>query len=151
MCTPQIGSRTNSRAPCSACKLPVGVNGSRFWPGCSKPEINRPARRTPHDTITTQNKNLINRAKKVIAYSVTASVFSTSLMMLSEFQSASAERQRRPIAGTHQGRGKPSVCKVKRARQTKRCNFSKLQRAPQRHKDQHHGRQKPLSQLLSKT
>src|ERR1700736_277199 len=74
MCTPQMGSRTSRRAFCPAFKSPVGSNGSRLWPGCSKPEINRPARRTPHETITTQNKNLINRARKVIAYSATASL-----------------------------------------------------------------------------
>ena len=98
MCTPQIGSRTNWRAPCSAFKSPLGVNGSLLWPGCSKPERNRPARRTPHDTITTQNKNLINRARKFIANSATASVLIYRLMMMSELPSSSAEKQRQPIA-----------------------------------------------------
>jgi hypothetical protein len=69
MCTPQMGSRTSSRPLCSAFKSPVGFNGSRVRWGCSRAEINRPARRTPHETITTRNKNLINRARKVIAYS----------------------------------------------------------------------------------
>jgi hypothetical protein len=74
MCTPQIGSRTSRRAPWSLFKSPADFNGSRVRPGCSKPEINRPARRTPHETITTQKKNLINRARKVIAFSATASI-----------------------------------------------------------------------------
>jgi hypothetical protein len=74
MCTPQTGSRTNRRAPCSAFKSAVGFNGSRVRPGWTKREINRPARRTPHEAITTQIKNLINRARKVIAYSAIASL-----------------------------------------------------------------------------
>src|ERR1700730_15658614 len=98
-CTPQTGSRTSRRAFCPASKSLVVFNGSRLWPGCNKPEISRPARRTPHETITTQNKILINRAKKVIALLCNARLVSIyELMMMSEFQSASAERQRRPIA-----------------------------------------------------
>src|ERR1700736_4717058 len=127
MCTPQMGSRTSRRAFCPAFKSPVGSNGSRLWPGCSEPEISRPARRTPHETITTQNKNLINRARKVIAYS--------AIRVGIHLRANDDERAPIGVGGKAttansqeltKGRGEPSVCKVKRARQTKRCNFSEL-------------------------
>jgi hypothetical protein len=109
----------------------VGFNGSRLWPGCNKPEISRPARRTPHETITTQNKILINRAKKVIAYS--------AIRVGIYLRANDDERIPIGVGGKTttansqeltKGRGEPSVCKVKRARQTKRCNFSELRGQP---------------------
>jgi hypothetical protein len=83
----------------------------------------------PHETITTQSKNLINRAKKFIAIYATAPVTYLRANDIERIPigvggTATTANTREPT----KGRGEPSVSKVKRARQTKRCNFSKLRK-----------------------
>jgi hypothetical protein len=40
-------------------------------------DINRPTARTPHETTTTQNKNLIKRERKIITFHFSASCVDT--------------------------------------------------------------------------
>ena len=65
-CTPQTGSRTSSRPVCSAFKSPAGLAAHRA--AAQHPaETNRPQQGDAPETITTQNKNLMTRAIKLIA------------------------------------------------------------------------------------
>src|SRR5215831_19335146 len=97
-CIPHCGSRTS--------RLPVGSPVFSALPssGCDACicELNKRLRsQTPHESKSVQNKNRKMRAKKPIGL--------------------------RPVRSEHPEKdGEASVCKGKRARQTKMCDFNRL-------------------------
>ena len=113
-CIPQTGSLT-SRLPrvaeSSVVAAPVPHAGV-----CRAPPKRLPKSLITHDTIKTQNTNLIRRTKKPISIAALACRPSQELKVSK-------------LTTSLMRRGEASVCKHKSTRQTKLCDFNRLRGA----------------------